>query len=118
LLDWDKGNYTKRFLSLLPCMCILQPTLVHVYQISSLLPNPLPILASASLGLLYFLFYSEHIKHIQVLGFLPFPYSSDACSPLSVWPMSDNITALVLYLQSMHEGEQCNFCFLSLANFT
>jgi hypothetical protein len=29
-------------------------------------------------------FYSEHINYIQVLGFLPFPYSSRACSPLSV----------------------------------
>jgi hypothetical protein len=25
LLAWDKDNYTKRFLALLPCTCILQP---------------------------------------------------------------------------------------------
>jgi hypothetical protein len=43
--------------------------------------------ASASLRLLYSLLYSKHINHIQVLGFLPFPYSSRAHSPLSVWPM-------------------------------
>jgi hypothetical protein len=40
--------------------------------------------ASASLRLLYVLLYSEHINHIQVLGFLPFPYSSHACGPLRV----------------------------------
>jgi hypothetical protein len=50
--------------------------------------------ASASLRLLYSLFCSEHINHIQALGFLPFPCSSHARSPVSVWPMSNNITAL------------------------
>jgi hypothetical protein len=67
--------------------------LVHLYQISSLLPGPLPIEASASLRLLYPLLYSKHINYIQVLGFLLFPYSSHVQSPLSVWPMSNNITA-------------------------
>jgi hypothetical protein len=77
----------------------LQSTLVHLYQTSSLLPSHLPIVASASLiRLLYLLLYSEHINHIQVLWFLPFPYSSRAQSPLSVWPMSNNITAFVLGL--------------------
>jgi hypothetical protein len=28
LLVWDKDSYTKRFLALLPCTCVLQPTLV------------------------------------------------------------------------------------------
>jgi hypothetical protein len=83
---------------LLPCTCVLQPTLVHLYQTSSLLPNPFPIVASASLRLLYSLLYSEHINHIQVLGLLPFPYSSRAHSPLRVWPMSNNITVFVLGL--------------------
>jgi hypothetical protein len=58
--------------------------LVHLYQTSSLLPGPLPIVASASLRLLYSLLYSEHINHIQVFCFLPFPYSSCAQSPLIV----------------------------------
>jgi hypothetical protein len=40
----------------------------------------------------------EHINHIQVLGFLPFPYSSRARSSLSVWPMSNNIGVFVLGL--------------------
>jgi hypothetical protein len=83
---------------LLPCTCVSQPTLVHLYHTSSLLPSPFPIVASVSLRLLYSLLYREHIKHFQVLGFLPFPYSSRACSPLSVWPMSNNITAFLLGL--------------------
>jgi hypothetical protein len=72
----DKDSYTERFLVLLPCTCVLQRTLVHLYQTSSLLPGPLPIVASASLRLLYLFLYSEHINHLVVLGFLPFPCSS------------------------------------------
>jgi hypothetical protein len=90
--------YTERFLALLPCTCVLQPALVQLCQTSSLLPGPLPIVASVSLRLLYWLFNREHINHIQVLGFLPFPYSSCAHSSLTVWPMSNNITVLVLSL--------------------
>jgi hypothetical protein len=77
---------------LLPCTCALQPILVHLYQTSSLLLGSLPMLASANLKLLYSLLNREHINHIQVLGFLSFPYFSHACSPLSVWPMSKNIS--------------------------
>jgi hypothetical protein len=66
-----------------PCVASMLK-LVHLYQTSSLLPGPLPVVASASLRLLYSLLYSEHINHIQVLGFLPFPYSSCVCSPLNV----------------------------------
>jgi hypothetical protein len=73
LLSWNKASYTERFLALLPCTCILQPTLAHLCQTSSLLPGPLPIVASSSLRWLYSLLYSEHINHIQVLGFLPSP---------------------------------------------
>jgi hypothetical protein len=69
---------------LLPCTCVLQPELIHLYQTSSLLPGPLPIEASVSLRLLYSFLYREHINHIQVLGFLPFPYLSRVHSPLSV----------------------------------
>jgi hypothetical protein len=72
--------------------------LVHLYQTSPLFPGHLPIVASASLRLPYSLLYSGHIKHFQVLGFFPFPYSSSTCFPLSVWPMSNNITAFVLGL--------------------
>jgi hypothetical protein len=83
-LVWDQDSYTERFLELLPCTCVLQPPMVHLYQTSLLLPVPLPIGASASLRLLYLLLYSEHINHIHALGFLPFPYSSSEHSPLSV----------------------------------
>jgi hypothetical protein len=96
---------------------LLQPTLVHLCQTSSLFPGPLLIVASACLRLLYLLLYSEHINHIQVLGFLPFPYSSHVRSPLSVWPMSNNITVFVLDQKSTYEGEHGIFGLLSLANF-
>jgi hypothetical protein len=89
LLVWDGDSYTGRFLVLLPCICLLQPRLVHLYQTSLLLPSPLSIVASTSLRLLYLFTYSE-----QVFGFLPFPYPSPVCSPLSVWPVFNNITQL------------------------
>jgi hypothetical protein len=95
-LVWDEDSSTERFLALLPCSYALKPTLVRLCQTTSLLPGPLPIVVSASFRLLYSLLFSKHINHIQVLGFLPFLYSSSACSPLSVWPMSNNITAFVL----------------------
>jgi hypothetical protein len=97
LLVWDKNSYTQRFLALLPCMCILQPKLIHLYQTSLLLLTPLPIVTFASLRLLYLLLYSEHINHIQVLDFLPFPYPSYELSSLCVWLISNN-TAFVLGL--------------------
>jgi hypothetical protein len=95
---WEKDSYTERFLALLPCTCVLQLTLVYLYQTSSLLPSHLPILASVSLRSLYMLLYGEQIKHFQVLVFLPFLYSSCVHSPFSVWPMSNNITIFVLGL--------------------
>jgi hypothetical protein len=118
LLVWDKDSSIERFPALLACTCVLQPTLVPFYQTSSLLPTPLPVVVSASLRLLYLLLYSEHINCIHVLGFLPFPYSSHARYPLSVWPMSNNTTAFVLGLKSTYEGEHVSFTLLSLANFT
>jgi hypothetical protein len=106
LLVWDKDSYTDRFLALLPRTCVSQLTLVHLCQTSLLLPGLLPIVASAHLRLLYSLLYmSTYINLIKVLGFLLFPYFSHACSPLSVWPMSNNITAFVLGLWSAYEGE-------------
>jgi hypothetical protein len=54
LLVWDKGSYTERFLVLHPCTSVLlQHTLVHLCQTSSLLSGHLPIVASSSLRLLY-----------------------------------------------------------------
>jgi hypothetical protein len=98
LLVWDKDRYTGRLFVLFPCICKLHPKLVHLYQTSSLFPSPLLIVASASLRLLYSFLGSEHINHIQVLGFLPFAYPSNEQSPLSVWPVSNTITAFVLGL--------------------
>jgi hypothetical protein len=98
LLVCDKDSYAEIFLALLPCTCALQPILVHLYQTSSLFPGPPPTEASASLRLLYSLLYSVHINHIQVLGFLPFSYSSHTHSLLPVWPMSSDITAFILRL--------------------
>jgi hypothetical protein len=59
--SWDKDSYTEKLLALLPCTCVLKPTLVHLYQTSSLLPGHLPIVVPAGLRLLYLLAYSRHI---------------------------------------------------------
>jgi hypothetical protein len=53
LLVWDKDCYTGRFLALLPCICVLQPELIHLYQTSLLFPSHLPIVTFVSLRLLY-----------------------------------------------------------------
>jgi hypothetical protein len=47
----------------------------NLNQSFSLPPSHLPIVASASLRLLYSFLYSEHISYIQVFGFLPLPHS-------------------------------------------
>jgi hypothetical protein len=114
LLVWDKDSSIERFPALLACTCVLQPTLVPFYQTSSLLPTPLPVVVSASLRLLYLLLYSEHITHCSFLSLSIFLC---ARTPLSVWPMSNNITVFVLGLQSAYEGENANFGLLILANF-
>jgi hypothetical protein len=84
-LAYEKDSYSERFLALLPCTCVPQSELVHVYQTSPLLASHLPIVASTRLRLFYLLLYSGHIKHFKVLGFLlgflPFPYSYCTCSP-------------------------------------
>jgi hypothetical protein len=84
LLIWDKNSYTGRFLVLFPCIDVLQPQVVHLYQSTSLSLSPLPIVALANLRLLYSFLYSEHISHMQVLGFLPLPYPYSAQPSLSV----------------------------------
>jgi hypothetical protein len=117
LLVWDKDSYTERFLGLPPCTCVLQSSLVHFYQTYLLLLGLIPIVAPANLRLLYLLLNKEHINHIWVLGFLPFAYSTHVCSPLSVWPTPNNITAFVLGLYSAaYEREHVIFGLLSLAN--
>jgi hypothetical protein len=104
----SKKQLYREILALFPCTCVLQPTLVHVYQTSSLLSSSLPIVASASLRLLYSLLYSEHIKHIQVLSFLPFPYFS--CAPLLLvcdpWPI---IFLHLFWVYNPHMRENMRF---------
>jgi hypothetical protein len=90
LLVWGKDSYTERFLALLPCTCVLQPTLGHLYKTSS------PSHSDLCQFKITWFTPLQYINHIQVLGFLPFLYSSCACSPLGVWSMSNNITAFVL----------------------
>jgi hypothetical protein len=86
---------------LFPCICVLQPILVFLYQTSSLLPSPLPIVASDSLRPLYSLLYSEHTNHIQVCDFFPFPYSCDF----------NTLRKLKLVMRSYLFGILCNsFC--------
>jgi hypothetical protein len=80
LLVWDKDSYIRRFLVLFPCICILQHKLVHLYQTSSLLPSPLPKLASVNLRLQW-----AHQLHLS-FRFPSLLYSSRESSPLSVWP--------------------------------
>jgi hypothetical protein len=84
LLVWDKNGYTGSFLVLFPCIYALRPQLVHLFQSSSLLPSPLPMVALASLRFLYSFLYSEHINHIQVFGSHPLPYPSHVWPPISV----------------------------------
>jgi hypothetical protein len=105
LLVWGKDSYTEKFLVFFPGTCVLQLTLVHLCQTFSLLPGPFPIVASASLRLLYSLLNREPINHIQVLGCLAFPYVSRVCSPFSVWTISNNITHLFwVYNQHMRKN--------------
>jgi hypothetical protein len=40
LLVWDTESYTEKFFVLFPCIYVLQPQLLHLYQTSSLLPSP------------------------------------------------------------------------------
>jgi hypothetical protein len=94
--SWDKDGYTERFLVLLPCTCVLQPELVHLYKTSSLLPGHLPIVVSVSLRWLYLLLYSGHVKHFQILGFIPFPVP-----PVHVLPLAcDPCPTIFLHFQT------------------
>jgi hypothetical protein len=63
LLVWDKDSYTGRFLVLFSFIYVLQPKLVHIYQTFSLLHSPLPIMASASLRLLFIPIQCAHQPH-------------------------------------------------------
>jgi hypothetical protein len=53
---------------------------------------------------------------LSSFGLHTYPHPSHVCSPLSVWPKSNNITAFALDLKSSYEGEHMIFGLLSLAN--
>jgi hypothetical protein len=89
------------------CTCVLQTTLVHLYQTSSFLPSPLPTVASASLRLLYSFLYSEHINQIQVLSFLPFPFP-----PMHVLPLVCDSCPIILLLILLIKNILVNILFL------
>jgi hypothetical protein len=96
LLLWDKDSCTEGFLTLLPCTCVLEATVIHLYQTSSLISSTFPIVVFASLRLLYSFLYSEHINHIQVFGFLPFPIPPICILPLVCDPCSTILLHLFL----------------------
>jgi hypothetical protein len=93
---------------LLPCTCVLKPTLVHLYQTFSLLPSPLSRVASASLRLLYLLLYSKHIKHFQISGFLPYPIPLMGIFPL-VYDPCPIILLHLFWVYNPHMRENMEF---------
>jgi hypothetical protein len=84
LLVRDKDSYTEGFLALLPCTCVLQPKMIHLYQTSS--HSDLCQFKVTILALLQW----AH-QTLSSFGFPTFPYFFCMCSPLSMWPMSNNI---------------------------
>jgi hypothetical protein len=58
-LVWDKVSYTGSCLVLFPCIYVLQPQLVHLFQFPSLLPSPFPMVAPGSLWFLYSFLYRK-----------------------------------------------------------
>jgi hypothetical protein len=92
LLVWNKNNYREIPSVVARHMCITT-------HISSPLPDlfttpsPLSIVASANLRLLHLLLYSDHINHIQVLGFLPFPVP-----PVCSFPLVCDPCPIILHL--------------------
>jgi hypothetical protein len=109
LLVWDKDSCTERFRVLLPCTCVLQFTLVHFYKTSLLLLGPLLIVATNNLRLLYSLLNREHINYIQVVDFLPFPYSSHVCSPLSLCDQCPIVLLHFSQVYNLHMRENMQF---------
>jgi hypothetical protein len=114
LLVWDKDSYTERFLALFSCTCVLQSTLVHFYQISSLLLVPLPIVASVNF--LYSVLNRERINHSQALCFLSL-FLLCAFSPECVTHVQKYFCVCFGFIIHILGGENAIFGLLSLANF-
>jgi hypothetical protein len=111
LLLWGKDSYTERFLALLPC------TRVNYTQMDSSLPDLFTSSQSPShIDLCHFkvtVLSPPQWVH-QTLSSFGFPichHTSHVCSPLSMWPKSNNITAFVLVLKFAYEGDHTIFGF-------
>jgi hypothetical protein len=48
-------------------------------------------------------------------GFFTYPHTSHMCSPIVMWPKSNNIAAFALVLKAAYEGKHMIFGLLSLA---
>jgi hypothetical protein len=96
---------------LLPCICVLQPELIHLYQTSSLAPIHLRILTSVLLRLLYLLLYITFFKfiysHVYTLlgSFLP-PALLRIPLPLTLFTSRQNL--FCPFLQFCWREEICN----------
>jgi hypothetical protein len=93
LLVLHKNSYTERFLALLSCICVLQPTL-QLFATS---------LSPSLSGLCQFkvtIFAPLQWAHQPHLSFrIPYFFIILPCTfSISVWPMSNNIAAFVLGL--------------------
>jgi hypothetical protein len=97
-------------LALLLCTCVLQPKLVHREEPDLFTASRSP----SQSDLCHFkvtVLAPLHWAHqtLSSFGFPTFPYSSCMCSPLSMWPKSNCITAFVLDLKSTYETEHMIF---------
>jgi hypothetical protein len=97
LLAWDKDSYTERFPALLLCTCVttwIGSTLPYLFTTSW--SSSHSGLCQFKIALLAPLQWAH--QTLSSFRFPIFPYSSCMCSPLSVWPTSNNIIEFVLGL--------------------
>jgi hypothetical protein len=115
LLVWDKDSYTGSFLVFTHVYVFYNSNWFSSSSESSLVHFPW---GPGKFKIFIFITVQwTHQPHSNFWfpSFAPIPPLHNI--PL-VWPMSHNITAFVLGLQSTYEGEHVTFGLLSLANFT
>jgi uncharacterized membrane protein len=82
LLVWDRDCYTGSFL------CVVSMHICITTPVGSSLPilfnSPYFLVLLVSLRFLYSFLNHENINHIQVFGFLPLSFPSQAWPPLSM----------------------------------
>jgi hypothetical protein len=83
LLVWDIGSYAGSFLVLFPCICVLQPQIFIPSSPLHFFLVPFPWWPG-QFKISVFVSVSERISCIQDFSFLPLPYPSCMCSPLSM----------------------------------